>query len=116
MKNAKLPQGASGVVNIAISVSPPGAIADIQSLAPTLQAGFRRCYDKGLQEDPAMKGSFRFTVRIGPKGEVLSVSPSSSNLSAPVVSCAAARVAATQFPPPMEGSATVVIAATLLPG
>ncbi len=106
----------SGVVNIvALSVS-RGAIADIQSLAPAFQAGFRRCYDKGLQGDPDMKGSFRLTVRVGPNGEVTSVSPSSSSLSAKVVSCVSARVSATQFPPPLEGSATVVIAATLFPG
>lgn len=109
-------QGSSVVNVVSIAVSPrDGTIADVQSLAPAFQAGFRRCYDKGLQEDPGMKGSFRLTVRVGPNGGVLSVSSENAKLSATVVLCAAARVSATHFPPPVGGSATVVIAVDLAP-
>jgi hypothetical protein len=79
-----------------------------------MAAGFRRCYNKGLQEDPNMKGSVRITAKIGPNGEVLSASPSGSGLSGSVVSCVAARVSSAQFAPPEGGGATVVIPVTFV--
>ena len=48
----------------------------IRSVVAGMAAGFRRCYNNGLKEDPNMKGSVRVTARIGPNGEVLSASAS----------------------------------------
>jgi hypothetical protein len=79
-----------------------------------MAAGFRRCYNKGLQEDPNMKGSVRITAKIGPNGEVLSAVPSGSGLSGTVVGCVAARVSSAQFSPPEGGGATVVIPVTFV--
>jgi hypothetical protein len=91
-----------------------GSVANASSVVAGMAAGFRRCYNKGLQEDPNMKGSVRITARIGPNGEVTSVSPSGSGLSGSVVSCVAARVSSAQFAPPEGGGATVVIPVTFV--
>jgi len=91
-----------------------GTVANASSVVAGMAAGFRRCYNKGLQEDPNMKGSVRITAKIGPNGEVTSVSPSGSGLSGTVVSCVAARVSSAQFAPPEGGGATVVIPVTFV--
>jgi hypothetical protein len=91
-----------------------GNVANASSVVAGMAAGFRRCYNKGLAEDPNMKGSVRITAKIGPNGEVLSASPSGSGLSGTVVSCVAARVSSAQFAPPEGGGATVVIPVTFV--
>lgn len=61
-----------------------------------------------------MKGSIRVTAKIGPQGEVLSVSPTGAGLSAKVVACVADRVGRAQFSPPEGGGATIVIPVTFV--
>lgn len=81
-----------------------------------MAAGFRRCYQKGLQEDPKMKGTVRITAKVGPNGEVQSATPSGGKgLSGTVVSCVAGRVSAAQFDKPSSGGATVIIPVSFLP-
>jgi serine/threonine protein kinase len=91
-----------------------GSVANAQSVVAGMAAGFRRCYNKGLLQDPNMKGSVRITAKIGPNGEVLSAVPSGRGLSGTVVGCVAARVSSTQFAPPEGGGATVVIPVTFV--
>jgi hypothetical protein len=107
----KGPVGNASIGGAAVS---GGAVANASSVVAGMQAGFRRCYNRGLQEDPNMKGSVRITAKIGPNGEVLSVSPSGSGLSGTVISCVAARVSSAQFAPPEGGGATVVIPVTFV--
>jgi hypothetical protein len=107
----KGPVGSASIGGAAVS---GGAVANAGAVVAGMAAGFRRCYNKGLQEDPNMKGSVRITAKIGPNGEVLSVSPSGSGLSGTVVSCVAARVSSAQFAPPEGGGATVVIPVTFV--
>jgi hypothetical protein len=106
----RAPIGTASIGGAAVS---HGAISNASAVVAGMAAGFRRCYNKGLQGDPNMKGSVRLTAKIGPNGEVLSVSPSGgSGLSGTVVSCVAARVSAAQFAPPEGGGATLVIPVT----
>ncbi len=92
-----------------------GNVANASSVVAGMGAGFRRCYNKGLAEDPNMKGSVRITAKIGPNGEVLSASPSGGGgLSGTVISCVTARVSSAQFAPPEGGGATVVIPVTFV--
>jgi hypothetical protein len=91
-----------------------GTIANANAVVARMSAGFHRCYQKGLQEDPNMKGSVRITARIGPNGEVLSASPSGSGLSSTVIACIVARVQSAQFDPPQGGGATMAIPVTLV--
>lgn len=103
----KGPVGNASIGGAAVS---GGNVANASSVVAGMAAGFRRCYNKGLAEDPSMKGSVRITAKIGPNGEVLSASPSGgSGLSSTVVSCVTARVSSAQFSPPEGGGATVVI-------
>jgi hypothetical protein len=108
----KGPTGSAQVGGAAVS---GGNVANASSVVAGMAAGFRRCYNKGLQSDPTMKGSVRVTAKIGPNGEVLSASPSGGGgLSGEVVSCVVARVQSAQFAPPEGGGATVVIPVTFV--
>jgi hypothetical protein len=107
----KGPVGNASIGGAAVS---GGAVANASGVVAGMQAGFRRCYNKGLQEDPNMKGTVRITARIGPNGEVLSASPSGSGLSGTVMSCVAARVSSAQFAAPEGGGATIVIPVTFV--
>lgn len=111
-QTVKGPVGNAQVGGAAVS---GGSVSNAPSVVAGMTAGFRRCYNKGLQEDPSMKGSVRITAKIGPNGEVLSATPSGGGgLSGTVVSCVVARVQSAQFAPPEGGGATVVIPVTFV--
>ena len=111
-QKVKGPVGSAQVGGAAVS---GGSVANASSVVAGMSAGFRRCYNRGLQEDPTMKGSVRVTAKIGPNGEVLSASPSGGGgLSGTVISCVVARVQSAQFAPPEGGGATVVIPVTFV--
>ncbi len=107
----KGPTGSASVGGAAVS---GGSVADAASVVSRMAAGFRSCYNKGLAEDPEMKGSVRITAKIGPNGEVLSASASGGGLSGTVISCVQRRVQSAQFAPPSGGGATVVIPVTFV--
>jgi len=111
-QKVKGPVGSAQVGGAAVS---GGNVANASSVVAGMSAGFRRCYNRGLQEDPSMKGSVRVTAKIGPNGEVLSATPSGGGgLSGTVISCVVARVQSAQFSPPEGGGATVVIPVTFV--
>ena len=79
------------------------------AVVAAMSAGLRRCYHKGLQLDPNMKGSGTLLVQVGPIGEVNSVSSTGlRGLHATVVACVTARVRAALFAPPDDGSTTTL--------
>jgi hypothetical protein len=94
-----------------------GEIPNVGGTVAQMAAGFRRCYNNGLnREDPTMRGTVRITAKIGPNGEVLSASASGGGtLSATVIGCMRARVASAQFSAPVGGGATLVIPVTVIP-
>lgn len=113
--SAQKVKGPTGNAHVGGAAVSGGSVANASSVVAGMSAGFRRCYNKGLQEDPTMKGSVRITARIGPNGEVLSATPSGgSGLSGTVISCVVARVQSAQFAPPEGGGATVVIPVTFV--
>src|SRR5262249_43081874 len=65
-------RGPVGSANVGGAITSGGNVANASAVVAGMAAGFRRCYNKGLTEDPSMKGSVRITARIGPNGEVLS--------------------------------------------
>lgn len=111
VQKVKGPVGSVGIGGAAVS---GGSVGNASQVVAGMAAGFRRCYNKGLQEDPNMKGSVRITAKIGPNGEVLSANPSGSGLSSSVISCVAARVSSAQFAAPEGGGATIVIPVTFV--
>ena len=94
-----------------------GELPDAPGVVAGMSPGFRRCYNLGLRnEDPTMKGSVRFTVKVGPNGGVMSVSGASSGTITPgVVGCMRNRISSAQFAPPASGGATLVIPVTVIP-
>lgn len=87
-----------------------GNVPNAQSVVAGMGAGFRRCYNRGLQTNPNMKGSMRIIARIGKNGEViLANAAGGSGLSQDVIACVVTRVKSAQFDPPTGGGAVVVI-------
>ncbi len=110
-QKVKGPVGSASVGGASVS---GGSVANASAVVAGMAAGFRRCYNNGLKEDPNMKGSVRITARIGPNGEVLSASASGGGLSGSVIGCVQGRVASAQFSPPEGGGATIVIPVTFV--
>jgi hypothetical protein len=109
----KGPVGSVGVGGAAVS---GGSVANAASVVAGMAAGFRRCYNRGLQENPDMKGTIRLTLKIGPNGEVEGASPSGGgNLSGTVISCCAGVASSRQFAPPDGGGATIIIPVSFAP-
>jgi hypothetical protein len=92
-----------------------GNVANASKVVAGMAAGFRHCYNLGLQEDPDMRGSVRIKARIGADGMVLRAEHSGGDgLSSLVISCVAMRVALAQFAAPEGGGATIVIPITFV--
>jgi hypothetical protein len=89
----------------------PEQIPGLEGVIGSLQGGFRRCYQAGLDhENPDMAGGARVTVKIGGNGDVMSASPSvSGNLSPGVVSCMVRKITGAQFPKTPSGSPAVFV-------
>lgn len=114
--SAAVVKGPTGNASVGGAAVSGGSVANASAVVAKMAAGFRRCYNRGLQENPEMKGSVRITAKIGPNGEVLGASPSGGGgLSGTVISCVAARVASSQFSPPEGGGATIVIPVSFFP-
>ncbi len=100
-------KGPVGNASVSSSVQ-VGSVSNAASVVAQMRAGFRRCYQRGLETNPDIAGRISLTIRVGPGGEVSGVSASpSGNIPATVVSCVTARAQAAQFAPPDGGSAVV---------
>jgi hypothetical protein len=107
-------EGPKPVVGSSASVA-GGSVSNAQRVVAGMTPGFRRCYTNGLASNPEMSGGVRVTAKIGPGGEVLSVSATpSGTISADVANCIASRVRSAQFDPPEGGAATIIIPVTLV--
>jgi hypothetical protein len=106
------PKGNASVGGAAVS---GGTISDASRVVAGMRAGFRACYQRGLNENPDAQGNIRLTIRVGPGGEVQSVNAApSGSLPGSVVACVQARASAAQFTPPEGGSAVVVVPVTFV--
>lgn len=106
-----------GSVRIGAVIVSGGVVANAPKIVAGMAAGFRRCYNKSLQEHPSMSGSIRIVAGIGLNGEVLSTrSSGGEGLAARAIECLTARVSGATFSPPKSTSSpTVTIPVTLLP-
>jgi hypothetical protein len=92
-----------------------GNIANAARVVAGMRAGFRNCYNKGLQENPDSQGSIRLSIKVGAGGEVSGVTATpSGNLPPSVVACVQARARSAQFDPPDGGSAVVQVPVTFV--
>jgi len=114
--SAKKVEGPKGNAAIGGASVSGGSVGNAGAVVASMAAGFRRCYQRGLAEDPNMKGSIRITARIGPNGEVASASPGGGGgLSGTVTSCVAGVVSSRTFDKPEGGGATIVIPVSFFP-
>jgi hypothetical protein len=108
-------KGPSAVANVAAPATAGGIVSNAARVVASMRAGFSRCYQRGLNENPDAGGSIKLTIRVGAGGEVSGVTASpSGNLSAAVVSCVQARAQAVQFDPPEGGSAVISVPVTFV--
>lgn len=107
-------KGPTGEANIGVATaSVPVANADrtIAGLRPQ----FRSCYNKGLQSDPGMAGKVTVAVKIGPNGEVASVSKAGgSGLSPDVEACIMKKIKNASFDSPGGGGSTIQVPITFV--
>lgn len=115
--NAQTTQGPrGGNANVGPAEPRGGSVANASSVVAAMQAGFRRCYNRELPNNPDMKGSVRITAKIGPNGEVMGASASGGGgLSGSLISCVTSRVASATFAAPEGGGATIVIPVSFFP-
>jgi hypothetical protein len=107
-------EGPKPVVGASASVA-GGSVGNAQAVVARMSAGFRRCYMQGLSVNPDMAGRVSVSARVGPGGEVQSVSATpSGSISSDVANCIAARVRSATFDPPEGGAATINIPVTLV--
>jgi Ca-activated chloride channel family protein len=105
------PKGNASVGGVAVS---GGTVSNAARGVAGMRAGFRACYQRGLNENPDIQGSLRLTILVGSGGAVTNVTPNgtSGNLPASVVGCVVARARTAQFDPPEGGTATIAVPIT----
>ncbi len=62
-----------------------------------MRPDFRRCYQDALARDANVEGKAQLTIKIDPKGDVVTVSAEESTLPAPLTDCLAERVRRQKF-------------------
>lgn len=108
-------QGPKGNASVGGAAVSGGTVSNAARVVAGMRAGFRACYQRGLNENPDSQGSIRLTIQVGPGGEVRNVTAvPSGTLPASVVSCVQARARAAQFDPPEGGSAAVQVPVTFV--
>jgi hypothetical protein len=106
--------GPKGNANVGGASVSGGTVGNASRVVAGMRAGFRACYQRGLADNPDAAGAVTLTIRVGPGGEVQSVSASSGSLPASVVSCVKARAQAAQFDAPEGGSAVIQVPVTFV--
>jgi Ca-activated chloride channel family protein len=93
-----------------------GNVSNAARVVAGMRAGFRSCYQRGLNENPSAAGAIRLGVRVGAQGQVVDAVPvATGTLPASVVACVVARARAAQFDPPEGGKATIQFPVTFTP-
>jgi hypothetical protein len=91
------------------------AVANAGAVVAGLRAGFRSCYNQGLNVDPTMSGRVTLSVKISPNGEVSSADPTgNTGLSDNVVQCLIRKVRNAQFDSPGPTGSTLQIPITFV--
>ena len=105
------PKGDAAIGGTSATVPVNGA----DRVIAALRGRFKACYQQGLATDPSMSGKVVMSTKIGPNGEVASVSPASnSGLSDGVVQCIARAIRNAQFDPPGGGGSVLSVPVTFV--
>ncbi|APS00299.1 AgmX/PglI C-terminal domain-containing protein [Pajaroellobacter abortibovis] len=99
--------GPKGEARIGAS-SASAPVANMEATIARIRPGFKICYQQGLNVDPSMSGKVVFNVKIGPNGEVESVTAASNTgLSDQVIKCLSRKIKNAQFNPPGGTGSTI---------
>ena len=103
----KGPKGSADVGSASVA---GGQVSDASRVVAQMRAGFRACYNRGLAENPDIEGKIALSIKVGPTGQVASVSASKTgNLPPSVVDCVKARANSASFAAPQGGAAVVQV-------
>jgi hypothetical protein len=102
-----VPVGDVQYTSSSMSVPVSNAEAVIRS---QIHPGAKRCYQRGLEQDPTQAGKLVILIKVAPSGEVDSASASSNTgLSASVASCIAGVARRAKFDPPGANGSTISV-------
>lgn len=103
----KGPKGSADVGSASVA---GGSVSDASRVVAKMRAGFRACYNRGLAENPDIEGKISLSIKVGPTGQVASVSATKTgNLPASVVDCVKARANSATFSAPQGGAAVIQV-------
>lgn len=102
-------KGPKGSANVGDASVAGGSVSDAARVVAAMRAGFRACYRRGQNENPDIEGKIALSIKVGPTGQVSSVTATTSgNLPSSVVDCVKARATSANFAPPQGGGMAVV--------
>ncbi|HEY5961649.1 MAG TPA: AgmX/PglI C-terminal domain-containing protein [Polyangiaceae bacterium] len=106
--------GPKGNANVGGANVSGGSVANASRVVAGMKAGFRNCFQRELSSNPDAQGKISLTIRVGPGGEVQSVSAAASGSLGSAVECVKARAKSAQFDPPEGGSAVIMVPVTFV--
>jgi len=102
----KGPKGSASIGDASVA---GGTVSDAARVVATMRAGFRACYRRGQDENPDIEGKIALSIKVGPTGQVTSVTATKTgNLPQSVVDCVKARANSANFAAPQGGGVAVV--------
>lgn len=106
-QQVKGPRGSADLGNASVA---GGSVSDASRVVAQMRAGFRACYNRGLAENPDIEGKIALSIKVGPTGQVASVSATKTgNIPDSVVECVKSRANSASFSPPQGGAAVVQV-------
>jgi hypothetical protein len=106
--------GPKGNANVGGANVSGGSVANASRVVAGMKAGFRNCFNRELAANPDAQGTIRLSIKVGPGGEVQSVTAAPSGNLGSAVECVKARAKSAQFDPPEGGSAVIVVPVTFV--
>jgi len=112
--SAQKVSGPKGNANVGGAAVSGGEVANASRVVAGMRAGFRNCFNRELAQNPDAQGRIDLSIKVGPGGEVQSVSAAASGNLGSAVECVKARARSAQFDPPAGGSAVVKVPVTFV--
>ena len=107
--SATVVKGPKGSANLGDASVAGGSVSDAARVVAQMRAGFRACYRRGQDENPDIEGKIALSIKVGPTGQVSSVTATKTgNIPASVVDCVKARASSATFAAPQGGGVAVV--------
>lgn len=106
--------GPKGNANVGGPAVSGGAVANASRVVAGMKAGFRNCFNRELASNPDASGTIRLTIKVGPGGEVQSVSAAASGNLGSAVECVKGRARSATFDPPEGGTAVINVPVTFV--